>query len=341
MILTVDWRQQRLVLTAFVSSCGALAAVLGGTVFGRRRRSSDRDGGGAEYWLRRAAEAGVGEAMHNLGVLALQRSDVREAERWFTDGASAGFLPSMRNVAILLLDRDDETTAVSWLRKAAERGDVEAMNLLASRARAYGDTDEADMWTRRADEKRQHQDVEVASAVLSIMNPDDERSAEEPPHPMAVAAFIAAFGKMQQGDLAGAEAAFTVAADIGHAESMYNLGTLAMRRGDPRQARSWFQRAAQAGDPNAMGCSAAYCSPKSWMNTDTAVQSSALHRGDWGEGQTTEPRKNRPESVLTPPMPTVRLRCSQESPHRRRPLLHSRRVVGVRNMRSRRPEPSG
>jgi len=93
----------------------------------------------AVKWYRKAAEAGEGDAMNNLGAMYANGKGVREddveAIRWFREAAKAGNSEAMKNLGGMYAEGQgvpaDRTVAVQWYRKAAEAGHPVGMSSLA------------------------------------------------------------------------------------------------------------------------------------------------------------------------------------------------------------------
>ncbi|MGW4371536.1 tetratricopeptide repeat protein, partial [Nocardia takedensis] len=173
--------------------------------------------------FRKAAEAGHGGAMINLGVLLEQRGDLVEAESWYRIAADAGHAGAMNNLALLLEQRGDLVEAESWYRIAAEIGDSEAMVSLGVLLERRGDVVEAESWWRKAVEAGNSRAMNNLAILLK-----------------------------RRGDLGQAESWYCKAADAGHAGAMNNLAVLLERRGDLVEAESWWRKAIEAGDSGAM-----------------------------------------------------------------------------------------
>jgi TPR repeat protein len=62
----------------------------------------------ARIWWEKAADAGVTEAMYNLGLLLANRWDppqLDQARTWYEKAADAGNTSAMSNLAVLLANR--------------------------------------------------------------------------------------------------------------------------------------------------------------------------------------------------------------------------------------------
>jgi TPR repeat protein len=88
----------------------------------------------AEDLYRRAAEAGLPEAMNNLGALVEGR-DAAGAEQWYRRAAGTGQPAAMTNLAALLARRGQVEEAAAWYEKAAGAGEPHAIDALAAAGR--------------------------------------------------------------------------------------------------------------------------------------------------------------------------------------------------------------
>lgn len=108
---------------------------------------------GAEYWFRRATEAGHVPAMYQLARLFHDHapwydaiaggsgdSAAAEAEAWFRRAAGAGHVGALSGLAGLLLDAGRLDEAQTWFRRLADLGDAGGCYGLAIVARRRGDT---------------------------------------------------------------------------------------------------------------------------------------------------------------------------------------------------------
>lgn len=69
----------------------------------------------AESWWRKAADAGLGDAAANLGVLLAKQA--RMAEAWHRRAVDAGHPNAADNLAILRAQRDHAAAAGPWWRR--------------------------------------------------------------------------------------------------------------------------------------------------------------------------------------------------------------------------------
>jgi len=96
----------------------------------------------AEYWIKKAAEQGYGEAQNELGSCylngALVLKDLEKAVYWYTKAAEQGHAGGQYNLGLCYgkgngVQRDLEK-AVYWVTKSAEQGDEDAKKILAQLA---------------------------------------------------------------------------------------------------------------------------------------------------------------------------------------------------------------
>jgi TPR repeat protein len=93
-------------------------------------KSGDLDG--AVKWMRRAADKGLPQAQHNLGVYYSRGmgvpKDAAEAVTWWRRAAESGLPSSQFNLGVKYENGDgvpkDAAEAVKWYRKAAEQGNA-------------------------------------------------------------------------------------------------------------------------------------------------------------------------------------------------------------------------
>jgi uncharacterized protein len=121
------------------------SAALLGTQYREGRGGVARDPAEAARWFTVAAENGVPEAQHNLGLMHYRGEGVprqlHDALRWMRQAAAGGHLPAQRAVGQLYLTGldtmgQDLSEARIWLASAASRGDRESQRLLAKLDRA-------------------------------------------------------------------------------------------------------------------------------------------------------------------------------------------------------------
>ena len=122
----------------------AEAAALG-TQYREGRGGVPRDAAEAARWFAVAAENGVREAQHNLGLMHYRGEGVprqfHEALRWMRQAAANGHVPAQRALDQLCLTGldtmgQDSQEARTWLASAASQGNRESQRLLTDLDRA-------------------------------------------------------------------------------------------------------------------------------------------------------------------------------------------------------------
>ncbi|BDM66767.1 hypothetical protein HEK616_02540 [Streptomyces nigrescens] len=167
--------------------------------------------------FRRAAEAGDGTALHNLGVLAESLGERAEAEEWFRQAADDGQAQSAGRLGRMLADRGEGKAAEPYLELAAEAGDTEAATLLGKLLRAR-----AERW-------------------LGVGK--EGGSAE--------AAYLWGDLRLAAGDDTDAFDSYHDALLAGCADAAGRYGSLILLWADRKMAKVWLRRAADAGDKQA------------------------------------------------------------------------------------------
>jgi TPR repeat protein len=123
----------------------AYAALWMGNLHHRGQAGLAQDEAETIRWWEKAAAAGSPNAMHNLGLVHLDKvrtgagtnleADAATALSWFQKGAAIGEPDSMVYIALIHREglgvKRDRGAHVEWLRKAAEFGSADAMRLLA------------------------------------------------------------------------------------------------------------------------------------------------------------------------------------------------------------------
>ncbi|GAB7033064.1 tetratricopeptide repeat protein [Streptomyces sp. NPDC021749] len=167
--------------------------------------------------FRRAAEAGDGTALHNLGVLAESLGERAEAEEWFRRAADDGQPQSAWRLGRMLADRGEDKAAEPYLELAAEAGDAEAATLLGKLLRGR-----AERW--------------LAAGRAG-------GSAE--------AAYLWADLRVAAGDTNEAFDGYCEAIEAGCADVAARYGSLLLLWNHGRAAEVWLRRAADSGDERA------------------------------------------------------------------------------------------
>ena len=87
--------------------------------------------------LEQAAGQGHAYAMHKMGCIHYVRNEHEQAVIWYTKGAEAGLTDAMYNLGTSLdsgegLAAPDHPAAADWYRRAAEAGDGDAASNLSA-----------------------------------------------------------------------------------------------------------------------------------------------------------------------------------------------------------------
>ncbi|MFB6724618.1 tetratricopeptide repeat protein [Kribbella sp. NPDC056345] len=167
----------------------------------------------------RAAEAGEPRAAFNLSVLYRQNDDKEAAQRWSRLAAELGYPPAFFQVGFDIEERGDIEEAERWYRRGAEAGEYRSATQLGTILSERGHEGEAQLLYHQA---------EAAGDLVATYN-------------------IGLFHHLAERlDLAEARYA-KVAGSV--PEAALNLGTIREAAGDVRQAKHWYEHAADAGLP--------------------------------------------------------------------------------------------
>jgi TPR repeat protein len=239
---------------------------------------------------RKAAEAGHGDGMYNLGVAYAEgrgvEKDEAEAVRWFRKAAEAGLSDGMYNLGVAYANgrgvEKDEVEAVRWYRKAADAGISDGMAdlglMYANGTGVAKDEAEAVRWYRKAAEAGNSTGMYNLGFMYEKGNgvAKDEAEAFRWYRKAAEAGNsdgIVNLGLMYENgngvakDEAEAVRWYRKAAEAGNSTGMNNLGT--MYEGgtgvtkDLTQAMFWYRKAADAGNTDAKANLARLIKPKS------------------------------------------------------------------------------
>ncbi|MEU9502517.1 tetratricopeptide repeat protein [Streptomyces sp. NPDC048196] len=229
--------------------------------------------------FRRAAEAGDDTALHNLGLVAESLGERAEAEEWFRRAADAGRPESAGRLGRMLADRGEGKAAEPYLELAAELGDAEAATLLGKLLR-----ERAERWLGVG---REGGNMEAACLWGDLrLAAGDDNGAFESYYDAIRAGCTEAAGRWASllllwNDRGTAEVWLRRAADSGDkqaaqrlrdhfdAVSPYsidlelredadegkplaaaNFGIFLECRGRPEEARPWYEKAYESGDPH-------------------------------------------------------------------------------------------
>lgn len=174
----------------------------------------------AEEFYLRAAEAGLPEAMYNLGHLYRELGRTAQAKTWWTRAVTAGATVGCHDLGVLHWELEDRETARHWFRRGAEAGATNAMVSLGAALWDDGDLPAAEHWFRTA---------------AQAGDPDGD-------HRLGLL-------MAEQGRPAEAETAFERAAEAGHAEAMRSLADHRMRHGRLTDAQRWWRISDARGEP--------------------------------------------------------------------------------------------
>ncbi|MYW45417.1 hypothetical protein [Streptomyces sp. SID161] len=262
-----------------------LVATLAGAAFERAIRAGDRramyrlglleEAEGhqeeAESWFRRAAEAGVPEAVGHLGRFLRRRAD-REAEPFLEQAAEAGDGDAATLLAEALLERAEHwlraaSTAraqrllgdlrfcaddpeQTWLRytNAADPRDPDLARSMGMHHLVVAEPEFARAWLQRAVDAGDT----VAAQLLRVLgregpslNEAEEYFRDTDGYPLDIAHHGAVLERLDRTE--EAEAQYKRAYEAGDAYGAYRLGALLDRQGEPDQARAWYRKAAGLG----------------------------------------------------------------------------------------------
>ena len=170
--------------------------------------------GTAREAFRRAAEAGDGRAMLELGLLAETFGEGAEAEEWFRRATEAASTEAAGRLGRLLVERGDTLEAEPFLETAADAGDAGAATLLGKLLRERSRT-----WLAKGAEG---QDAEAAHLLADLL--------------------------LGSGDFDEAEKNYWVAERLGRAEVARSVGMFYLIGNAGRAAEIWLGRARAAGD---------------------------------------------------------------------------------------------
>ena len=160
--------------------------------------------------------------------------------------ARAGDRTAMFNLAVFHNLRGDLDDAISWYEMAAHAGDVTAMAYLGWVFKMRANTEEAIAWSRKA-VAAGHQQAQTQ--LRDLLQPHDNSSVAAQVSMITGKNMGAASASLGLNDQARQQ--WTLAADAGDTESMYNIGVLSERTESLGPAILWHERAAREGfDPS-------------------------------------------------------------------------------------------
>ncbi|EWC59810.1 tetratricopeptide repeat family [Actinokineospora spheciospongiae] len=169
-----------------------------------------------------AAEAGLPQAMFNLGHLHLDGDRPVEAEAWLTRAVAAGQTAGCHDLGVLHWQRGDRGTARKWFRRGAEAGATNAMISLGASLWSDDDLDGAATWFTAAAEAG---DAE-GDFRLGLLRAEQDRPADARTH-------------------------LERAAEAGHTGAARELADHLMRNQEVREAKGWWRVARAREEPTA------------------------------------------------------------------------------------------
>ncbi|MER6988538.1 tetratricopeptide repeat protein [Saccharopolyspora hirsuta] len=217
----------------------------------------------AEFHYRGAAAKGSVKGIFALGLFLHERGQQQEAEQWYRSAAKLGHARAMNNLGVLCQDDERIQEARGWYELAANRGEAVATFNLGVLAEDEGDAAEARSWYLRAADD----DVEAAFRLGVLAEAGGER--------------VAALKQYKR------------AADRGHVESMYRLGIM-FTGWDREEAERCHRRALRNGHPEAATALVRLRKERSRLSRAVARRATA-------------PEGDRHEPAVVPPRATRRM----------------------------------
>lgn len=203
----------------------------------------------AEAAFRKNAGEGDLEAMNSLGIILQRKGRISDAEVWYRAAAEQGDPAAMTNLGVVLADQHRTAEAESWYQKAARLGDLGAMFNLGELREQAGDDSQAEKWYLRTVEGLNAGSRE--SARIATQD-DADISIGQSMHTAATRA-MTALGDLykRQGRSDAALSWYFRAAELDDPDAMSGLASLLEIQGQPEQAEIWRQQAARRGpQPN-------------------------------------------------------------------------------------------
>lgn len=184
-----------------------------------------------ERWFRRAADAGLARAQHNMGVLTMRSGRIQKAIKWFGLAVNGGWQPSAFALGSLLEEQGDKKRAIEVFEIGAQHDcalSQDALGRLAFDEETETSYEAARYWS----EKSAQQGHAPAQARLGTIFHEGLGVARDPEQ----AAFW--FLQAAQRGHAGAQAMIGVACHLG-------IGVEASRL----RAARWLRASAEQGNP--------------------------------------------------------------------------------------------
>lgn len=210
-------------------------------VIAARQGDSDQ----AISWHTKAAQAGVKDSTLQLGLLYGARGNFDEMIRWYTEAAGLGIRDAMYNLGNQYQKRGDLERAIPWYTKAADAGDDDAMFAIGSYYMMQNDVERAMHWLRKATAAG---NTNAAGTVAALTAPGVQESLSAPGFQDLAAGTLA----QQRGDLDEAIRSYTMAAEAGNGEAMFQLVLVYRHQGNLDQCIEWLGKAGEAGNADAI-----------------------------------------------------------------------------------------
>jgi uncharacterized protein len=161
-----------------------------------------------ELWFRRAADAGLPRAQHNMGVLAARAERPAESIQWFRRAVNGGWRPSIFALGSLLEEQGDREGALGAFKMGAQQECALSQDALG-RLALEEETEESYQVARYWSEKAAAQNHAEAQTRLGTIFHEGLGVARDPEHAMWW------FLQAVKQNHAGAQAMLGVAAHLG------------------------------------------------------------------------------------------------------------------------------
>ena len=166
------------------------------------------DSRNVEFWFRRAADAGLPRAQHNMGVLATRSGRTDDAIGWFRLAVAGGWRNSHFTLGSLLEEQGDRKGAFAAFVSGAEQGCPDSQNAIGHLALEY-ETEESFRVARYWSEKAAEQGNADAQARMGTIFHEGLGVERDPEHAMWW------FLQAAKQNHAGAQAMLGVASHVG------------------------------------------------------------------------------------------------------------------------------
>ena len=173
------------------------------------------------FWFRRAADAGLARAQHNMGVVAFRSGKTAESIQWFKRAVGGGWRNSHFALGSLLEELGDRKGAFAAFVSGAEQGCPDSQNAIGELALEY-ETEESFKVARYWSEKAAEQDNADAQMRLGTIFHEGLGVVQDPEE----AAFW--FLKAARQGHAGAQAMIGIASHLGNGVEANRLNAMRM-----------------------------------------------------------------------------------------------------------------